>query len=89
MAYAEVKDVEGGFRALSKDEQSRCAALLAEAAVIIDAGHPERLSGLCQAELHDKSNVCCISNYAVCVCELYQRCEIETVAGNGRLKQSC
>lgn len=37
MAYAEVKNVESGFRALSKDEQSRCMALLEEAAVIIDS----------------------------------------------------
>lgn len=40
MLYAEVKDVEGGFRELSKDEQTRCAALLAEAAGIIDAYNP-------------------------------------------------
>lgn len=40
MLYAEVKDVEGGFRELSKDEQTRCAALLAEAVVIIDAYNP-------------------------------------------------
>ena len=40
MLYAEVKDVEGGFRELSKDEQTRCAALLPEAAVIIDAYNP-------------------------------------------------
>lgn len=37
MLYAEVKDVEAGFRALSKDEQARCTALLGEAAVIIDS----------------------------------------------------
>ena len=37
MVYAEVKDVEAGFRTLSKDEQARCAALLSEAAVIIDS----------------------------------------------------
>lgn len=30
MTYAEVFDVEAGFRALSKDEQTRCAALLSE-----------------------------------------------------------
>ena len=40
MLYAEVKDVEGGFRELSKDEQTRCAALLVEAAVIIDSYNP-------------------------------------------------
>ena len=28
MTYAEVFDVEAGFRALSKDEQERCGALL-------------------------------------------------------------
>ena len=37
MTYAEVQDVEAGFRALSKEEQARCAALLGEAAFIIDA----------------------------------------------------
>ena len=37
MTYAEVQDVEAGFRALSKEEQARCAALLSEAAFIIDA----------------------------------------------------
>ena len=37
MTYAEVQDVEAGFRALSKEEQTRCAALLGEAAFIIDA----------------------------------------------------
>lgn len=36
MLYAEVQDVEAGFRALSKEEQTRCVALLSEAAVIID-----------------------------------------------------
>ena len=40
MTYAEVFDVEAGFRALSKDEQTRCAALLSEAAIIIDAYNP-------------------------------------------------
>ena len=34
-------DVEAGFRALSKDEQTRCAALLSEAAIIIDAYNPD------------------------------------------------
>ena len=28
MTYAEVCDVEAGFRALSKDEQERCSTLL-------------------------------------------------------------
>ena len=41
MTYAEVLDVEAGFRALSKDEQERCSALLSEAAVIIDAYNPD------------------------------------------------
>lgn len=41
MLYAEVEDVEAGFRTLSKDEQTQCAALLAEAAVIIDAYNPD------------------------------------------------
>ena len=41
MTYAEVFDVEAGFRALSKDEQTRCAALLSEAAIIIDAYNPD------------------------------------------------
>ena len=39
MTYAEVFDVEAGFRALSKDEKARCAALLSEAA--IDAYNPD------------------------------------------------
>lgn len=37
MPYAEIADVEAGFRDLDADEQARCAALLQEAAVIIDA----------------------------------------------------
>lgn len=41
MLYAEVQDVEAGFRALSRDEQTQCAALLAEAAVIIDSYNPD------------------------------------------------
>lgn len=41
MTYAEVFDVEAGFRALSKDERTRCAALLSEAAIIIDAYNPD------------------------------------------------
>lgn len=41
MVYAETADVEAGFRALSKDEQTRCAALLSEAAIIIDAHNPD------------------------------------------------
>ena len=40
MLYAEVQDVEAGFRALSKEEQTRCVALLSEAAVIIDHYNP-------------------------------------------------
>ena len=41
MLYAEVQDVEAGFRALSKEEQTRCVALLSEAAIIIDAYNPD------------------------------------------------
>ena len=41
MLYAEVQDVEAGFRALSKVEQTRCVALLSEAAVIIDHYNPD------------------------------------------------
>ena len=41
MLYAEVQDVEAGFRALSRDEQPQCAALLSEAAVIIDSYNPD------------------------------------------------
>ena len=41
MLYAEVQDVEAGFRALSKEEQTRCVALLSEAAVIIDHYSPD------------------------------------------------
>ena len=41
MLYAEVQDVEAGFRALSKEEQTRCVALLSEAAVIIDHYNPD------------------------------------------------
>ena len=41
MLYAEVQDVEAGFRALSKEEQTRCVALLSEAAVISDHYNPD------------------------------------------------
>lgn len=37
MSYATVNDVEAGFRLLTTDEQSKCDALLEEAATIIDA----------------------------------------------------
>lgn len=37
MAYATPAEVAAGFRTLSSDEQNICAALLDEAAVIIDA----------------------------------------------------
>lgn len=37
MMYATEDDVSTGFRTLSNDELDRCAALLEEAAVIIDA----------------------------------------------------
>lgn len=36
MSYAELQDVEAGFRILSDEERSRCTALLSEAALIID-----------------------------------------------------
>lgn len=41
MAYAEIADVEAGFRPLSTEEQARCAALLGEAAIILDAYNPD------------------------------------------------
>lgn len=37
MAYAEVTDVEAGFRQLSEEEKTLCAHLLEEAATVIDA----------------------------------------------------
>lgn len=37
MAYAEITDVEAGFRALTDTEKPVCAALLCEAAIIVDA----------------------------------------------------
>lgn len=37
MAYATTQMVEAGFRELTPDEEDRCAALLEEAAVMIDA----------------------------------------------------
>ena len=37
MSYAELQDVEAGFRVLSDEERGRCTALLSEAALIIDA----------------------------------------------------
>ena len=52
MLYAEVQDVEAGFRALSKEEQTRCVALLSEAAVIIDHYNPD-------ADADTKSVVSC------------------------------
>ena len=46
MKYAEINEVEAGFRPLSEDEMARCAALLEEAAIVIDAyceqADPER-----------------------------------------------
>lgn len=36
MAYAEVTDVEAGFRTLSEEEKALCAHLLEEAATVID-----------------------------------------------------
>ncbi len=40
MRYAEIEDVAAGFRTLSGDEPGKCAALLEEAALIIDAYSP-------------------------------------------------
>ena len=37
MTYAEVTDVEAGFRPLSEEEKSLCAHMLEEAATVIDA----------------------------------------------------
>lgn len=37
MVYAEVTDVEAGFRTLSEEEKTLCAHLLEEAATVIDA----------------------------------------------------
>lgn len=37
MAYATAQNVADGFRELTSDEQKRCAALLDEAAIIIDS----------------------------------------------------
>lgn len=41
MKYAEVSDVEAGFRPLDEDERERCDALLEEAAIVIDAYNAE------------------------------------------------
>lgn len=41
MSYAEPADVEAGFRVLSDEERARCSALLAEAAILIDACSPD------------------------------------------------
>ena len=51
--------------------------------------HPKRLSRFCEAELYDKSNVRCISDCAVNVRELYQRCESKKTTGNGGMRCSC
>lgn len=45
MTYAEVFDVEAGFRTLSEDERARCNALLAEAAILLDAYNPAAADG--------------------------------------------
>lgn len=37
MAYAEISEVEAGFRTLTDTEREQCGALLSEAAIIIDA----------------------------------------------------
>lgn len=41
MKYAEVSEVEDGFRALDSEEKTRCDALLEEAAIVIDAFNAE------------------------------------------------
>lgn len=41
MTYAEVFDVEAGFRTLTEDERGRCEALLGEAAILIDTYNPD------------------------------------------------
>lgn len=41
MTYADADVVESGFRTLSAEERLRCEALLAEAAVIVDAYNPD------------------------------------------------
>lgn len=41
MKYAEVFEVEAGFRTLDSEEKSRCDALLEEAAIVIDAFNSE------------------------------------------------
>ena len=43
MTYAEVFDVEAGFRTLTEDERGRCEALLGEAAILIDTYNARRL----------------------------------------------
>lgn len=40
MAYAQIADVEAGFRPLAGDEPERCRYLLEEAALIVDAYNP-------------------------------------------------
>ena len=52
MAYATVAQVEAGFRSLTADEESVCAALLEEAAVIIDAYNAD-------ADIENKQVVSC------------------------------
>lgn len=37
MRYAEILDVEAGFRALDAEERDRCGVLLDEAGIVIDA----------------------------------------------------
>ena len=37
MGYAVVEEVQAGFRTLTDEERERCAALLEEAALVIDA----------------------------------------------------
>lgn len=41
MKYAEVSEVEAGFRPLDAEEKTRCDALLEEAAIVVDAFNSE------------------------------------------------
>lgn len=52
MRYAEVDDVAAAFRELNGDERARCAALLEEAARIVDAYSAD-------ADSEKKRLVCC------------------------------
>ena len=50
MSYAELQDVEAGFRVLSDEERGRCTALLSEAAVADNAdGYTARFQSISTA----------------------------------------